>query len=224
MAKQRILFIGNSYTYYNEMYDMFADLARAAGEEVEVAHVLAGGYTLERFANPDDPQGKLVDEALAGPAWDLVILQEQSRRPTIDRQAFLNGLRALLDKIEPVSHRRMLYATWGYETGNPLLEEMQLTQETMTETQQDSYAYAARLYNLEIAPVGLAFWLGHEEFALYDPDHSHPSRQGSYLAACLLFAQAYGRTPVGLNSFSGLEESAAKRLQEIAQSIWMRRA
>jgi len=223
MAKQRILFIGNSYTYFNEMYNTFAALAEAAGEEVEVAHVLAGGYTLERFANPEDPQGKLVEEALAGPAWDMVILQEQSRRPTIDRPAFLAGLRALLDKVEPVSARRILYATWGYEPGNPLLEEMGLTQETMTETQRDSYAYAARLYNLECAHVGLAFWQAHEEFSLYNPDHSHPSPEGSYLAACLLFAQAFGRSPQGLTHFAGLEESAAKRLQEVAASIWMRR-
>lgn len=40
-----ILFIGNSYTYYNDMPKMLESLARAAGFYAEVASVTKGGYT-----------------------------------------------------------------------------------------------------------------------------------------------------------------------------------
>ena len=42
----RILFVGNSYTYMNDLPDMFARLARAGGHTVETGMAAPGGWTL----------------------------------------------------------------------------------------------------------------------------------------------------------------------------------
>ena len=59
-----ILFIGNSYTYYNDMPKMLESLARAAGFYAEVASVTKGGYTLARLASDDNENGRRVTAAL----------------------------------------------------------------------------------------------------------------------------------------------------------------
>ena len=76
-----VLFIGNSFTYYNDMPSTyFLSLAAKAGYRVRVTAITKGGYTLEKFADPADEQGKRVAEALdaknAG-KYDYVVLQEQ---------------------------------------------------------------------------------------------------------------------------------------------------
>ena len=65
MKTTSVLFIGNSYTYYNDMpKGIFEPLARAAGLPIEVTAITAGGYALSQYADPRDPYGALVDEAL----------------------------------------------------------------------------------------------------------------------------------------------------------------
>ena len=62
--KLRVLFIGNSYTYYNDMPQAaFTELAKAAGFEVEVTAVTQGGYKLCWFA--DQPLEKMEISAKA---------------------------------------------------------------------------------------------------------------------------------------------------------------
>ena len=73
-----VLFIGNSYTYYNSLASIFRTLAAKAGYRVKVSEITKGGYTLEKFADPSDAEGKRVADALdeknAG-KYDFVILQ-----------------------------------------------------------------------------------------------------------------------------------------------------
>ena len=46
--KLRLLFIGNSHTYYNDMPLMAAKKARAAGYDCEVTMIAHGGWFLEQ--------------------------------------------------------------------------------------------------------------------------------------------------------------------------------
>ena len=45
-APVRVLFVGNSYTYFNSMPRMVEELAQAAGQEIEVRAFTRGGATL----------------------------------------------------------------------------------------------------------------------------------------------------------------------------------
>ena len=82
-APLKVLFIGNSYTSVNDLPAMVTALAEAAGgRKIEVDRHLVGGCTLEKHVKDQ----KAIDK-IRGTKWDVVVLQEHSLRPIIDRQA-----------------------------------------------------------------------------------------------------------------------------------------
>lgn len=60
-----ILFIGNSYTYFNDMPATLEALAQAAGQDAKVFSVTKGGYTLASLASDDNEHGARVSAMLA---------------------------------------------------------------------------------------------------------------------------------------------------------------
>lgn len=87
----RILFIGNSYTYFNNLGDIFALAANGEGYSVEIDHITQGGYSLKQMADPRDPFGAEVEKALAGEKYDAVFLQEQSLLPATILPPFMTA-------------------------------------------------------------------------------------------------------------------------------------
>jgi len=73
-----------------------------------------------------------------------------------------------------------------------------------------------------IAPVGEAFAKcvhEHPEINIYSKDRKHPDLQGSYLAACVIYATCYHDSPVGAAPAPTLKADEAKTLQEIAEAV-----
>ena len=73
--------------------------------------------------------------------------------------------------------------------------------------------------NAWCAPVGIAWKRVRTEnpsITLYNNDHSHPSRQGSYLAANV-FCSVFFQKPYTSTYYVGLPEEEALYLQRIAQ-------
>ncbi len=216
-----ILFIGNSYTYYNEMPAMFESVAAKAGyTDLTVSRVTAGGWTLLQHANPNDQYGKKVEAELAKGIYDYVILQEQSLRPAIESPLFYDGVRALAKKVRDAGAQPILYQTWGRKTGHAALAENGLTNETMTWKLAAAYQAIAKELSIDlVAPVGFAFYDVYtakgDSLELYDPDKTHSSPEGSYLAALTIFAEIFGIDPTGL-TISGFDEAEASVLQKAA--------
>ena len=67
----RILMLGNSLTFANDMPHMLAALTGA-----EVVHHTRGGARLSEQLNPATRLGAQTQAALAGEHWDYVVLQE----------------------------------------------------------------------------------------------------------------------------------------------------
>ena len=196
-----ILFIGNSYTFYNNMPTTFFEpMAKVCGYDVRVTAITKGAYTLEKFADPTDAYGKLVHTALsASGSFDYVILQEQSVRPAVASDAFYAAVRTLAEKIRAVGAQPILFATWGRQTVSETLTKYELTNETMTYRLADAYASIGKELDIPVMHVGLAFYdinSNNSSINLYNNDLSHPSSEGSYLAAMTLFCGIFGVDPV----------------------------
>ena len=184
--KLRVLFVGNSYTYFHHMpQTAFTETAKAAGITVEVTEVTHGGYKLCWFADAENEEGKRLRETVAGQHFDCAVLQEQSCNPIKDEKEFLAGVAGVKALIS--ADRFVLYATWGRNDGSKELEELGLTRQEMAEKLSEAYNKAGRLYGMAVAEVGKAFLTCPDQDALYDPDKSHPSAQGSALAAKVIF-------------------------------------
>jgi oligo-alginate lyase len=202
----RMLFIGNSYTYANDLPGLIAQLSSARGVKLEHESVTPGGATLEKQCS----DGKAV-AAIHKQTWDYVVLQEQSARPFRDREAMFKATRLLHTEIVKTGAKTLLYETWAAKVSPE--EQSKLT---------DAYETLGRELGATVVPVGEAWKKAIAAgMDLHGSDGRHPNRRGSYLAACLFAAALTGENPVGLPN-EGTTESKpwtiadAPALQRIA--------
>ena len=186
--KFSVLFVGNSYTYYNQMpQNAFTELAKEAGYAVDVVSITQGGYYLCQFADPENPEGKRLREAVAGRHFDCAVIQEQSTNPIRDEAKFMAGVEAVKALIS--ADKFVLYATWGRNDGSPDLADLGITREEMAEKLNAAYHRAGERFGMAVAEVGKAFLAHPDKDALYDPDMTHPSALGSAVAAQVILRQ-----------------------------------
>lgn len=218
----KVLFIGNSFTYYHDMDQIFAGLAKAAGYDVQAERITIGGHNLSQFALPSDEGGKQVEAALTACGdYDIIVLQEQSTRPLTNPSLFEEGAAKLCSRIRETQTdcRIYLYSTWGYP------EQAEKRKQTVPEMEaqlRTAYAGAADKLGAQVSPVGEAFTKVYGEqgsIGLYAEDGRHPSYEGAYLAACVHAAKLLGIDPRG-SAFTGeLSPETARILQDAAYSI-----
>ncbi len=210
-----ILFIGNSYTYYNDMPSLFEKLANSNQKNITVWSVTEGGRKLISFADPADSVTAALDTLLTEQKFDTCFIQEQSILPASDYNRFISGLDCVISKLRNRADHITLYATWGRKSGSADLTQRNWTTESMTALLSDAYRNAANLYDACVSPVGSNFLYvtqTHPEIDLYDEDCSHPSYQGSCLAALTHYYTVFGNFPqnTATLSLSDAELSAFK--------------
>lgn len=214
----RILFVGNSYTYANDLPTMFSELARSGGHKVEVSIVAEGGFTLADHVNSAQ-----FSEALTSNQWDYVVLQEQSQIPSIKAsrtQSMYPAARELVQQIRATSAQPIFFETWAHRGGFP--ENGLPTYEGMQYEINQGYKQIASELGVRIAPVGLVWFRAlqaNPDLQLWQEDGSHPTEQGTYLAACVFYATFYKESPVGLSYRGNLSEEITLQLQEAANSV-----
>jgi hypothetical protein len=197
-AGMRVLFIGNSLTYYNSMPAFVEQLA--AGDEgappVFAVWYTAPGWNLRRAAGDGDLRALLEDVR-----WNTVVLQELSDLAAASLEQRRQGtdpyVRDLQTRIVAGGARTVLFMTWRYR------EESDL----------------AAVLGLPIAPVEPAWGEARARrpgIDLLASDGRHPNRAASYLAACVFYATLTGRDPARSSFTAGLERSEARFLQHLA--------
>lgn len=218
-----ILFIGNSYTYTNDMPTAyFEKMAESCGYDVQITAITKGAYTLEKFADPTDPYGERVEINLSGSdSYDYVILQEQSIRPITNPEKFQEGARNLVARIRAIGAQPVLYATWGRQTGSEKLTDLNLTNETMSWKLAAAYAAVGAELDVPVVHVGVAFLDANTKgnVNLYNPDLSHPSAEGSYLAALTLFSGIFGVDPGAVSYGANIPGDDVAAMQAAAKKV-----
>lgn len=213
-----VLFIGNSFTYVNDLPGMLAALARQAGTALEVESVVRGGWYLNRFADPADPMGQRLRQVLPTRPWDFVVLQDQSFNPAGNRQDFLDAVAALTGMLR-AGAQVLLYQTWAYAEGSEKLAATGLSYGQMRDQLRAAYQAAAEACGGVRVPVGDAFSLchaRHPELPLYLEDCYYLAPAGTYLAACLFFAHITQESPLALAAPEGMSAHQAGLLRAIA--------
>ena len=189
MKKLKVLFVGNSYTYYNEMPKaIFSRLAMDSGYEIELTQITKGGYRLSQFVDANTEGGARLHEAICESHYDYAVIQEHSTEPITNESLFLNSVHDVMSLIS--ANQFILYATWGRNDKSPDLEKLGLSCENMTEKLSTAYNKAACLFGARVAEVGKAFLEyseNHDRDGLYNEDNTHPSEIGSAIAARVIF-------------------------------------
>ena len=216
-----ILFIGNSYTHYNDMPEqIFAKIMRAAGYKVNVVRATKGGWYLIDSAKSTDEVGAKVESYFAARNYDYVIMQEQSTCPAATPAKFYTGVRNLTEKIKAEGATPILYGTWGRKTGHSVLANNGWTNESMTWMISAAYEAIGAELGIDVAYAGLAFYdiyTNNKSIEIYDDDKTHPSPAGSYLAAMTIFAKITGMDPTTVNYTYSVPHADAEILKEAAR-------
>ena len=188
---ERVLFVGNSYTYYENMTQVVAAFAASRDLAMQTRKSPPEGATLEQhWAGVKGKQTIDSLNQIRTGQFDAVVLQEQSLRPITNSARMANFADKLCAAIKESGGHPYLYLTWSRQ-------QTPETQSKLTE----SYENVARETGATIAPVGLAWELARTrqpDLILYSADGSHPSSAGSYLAACVLFSTLTGEPSADL--------------------------
>ncbi len=214
----RVLFIGNSYTYVNDLPNTFAKLAQSGKHKVEVGMSAQGGWTLADHAKSTDTLNILNSKK-----WTYVVLQEQSEIPSVQGSrtySMYPAARTLVKEIRDMGAAPLFFLTWAHRDGFP--ENGMSDYASMQSQINNGYYGIAGELNVPVAAVGSAWLLAvkeHPELSLWQEDGSHPSEQGTYLAACVFYEMTFRENPVGLKYRANLSKEAAATLQSIASRI-----
>jgi len=181
-----VLFIGNSLTYVNNLPGILEALADSAHEPLlETRMVAKPDYSLEDHWNDGDAR-----RAITAGRWSVVVLQQGPSSLDESRTLLVSYAKAFAEPIHGSSARPALYQVW------PTIDRA-----ADFPRANESYRMAADAVSGLLFPVGEAWLLAGQMDAsipLYAFDGLHPSIEGSYVAALVMYAVLYGKSPVGL--------------------------
>ncbi len=220
-----VLFLGNSYTYTNNMPDLLYQLSLASQDSISYDSNTPGGYTFQNHTQDATSIAKINSRQ-----WNFVILQGQSQEPSLDTPYVVANVFPYAHQLDSVVKtndsctQTIFFMTWGRKNGdasNCVVYPPVCTFLGMQQQLENRYVQMGNGNHAIVAPVGEA-WKNviatNPVFDLYVADESHPSLYGSYLTACVFYATIYRRSPLGLNFYAGLPVNDAILLQTIAGS------
>lgn len=229
----RMLFIGNSYTYYHTYPAIFKEIAWHEGHYADCNIFISGGYTMKaHLANPHSMEQ--VDKC----GYDYVMLQDQSILPTLNGTADDAGsaeqMVKMVNRVRESSPEAkvLLEITWGRKFGSNNFGKYEQYIEKYPHFYSSYDAMQQRLIDVMTAeaeqnsallnPVGLAWqFVMHErpDINLYHTDNHHQSYAGSYLAAAVAYLTIY-QQPFGDAPANGkLSPEIASYLRSVAERV-----
>ena len=182
---QRLLFLGHSYTYYNNMPAMVAKIADSANSSVRY------DITMSAFPNAsleDHWHNRKTRELLSQGGWYRVIVQPEGSftYQEVDSSLFVNGRRLLVGTAEQPPA-----IVIGWEATDEFFQKHYSASRSETADIEQSnlrgLAIATGADVIDIARVWDRVQAEELPFSLYK-DGNHPSIQGSYLAALVVYA------------------------------------
>lgn len=188
----RVLFIGNSFTYFCNTPEIFGLFCKSRKIPVEIESSTPGGYGLAQHAKNERTQQLLSQK------WDWVILQAQSVEPVYRKSEVLHWGKHLIKQAMDNGAQVLLFNTWGYR--QPATKEFDVD---MHNKICQTYCELALATKCKLAPCGPAWKIVNEKYPqldLYNKGDSncHPSLQGAYLNACIFFTIITGKSPRNL--------------------------
>ncbi len=187
-SPNKVLFIGNSYTYFWNLPQQVAALAEHQDISLQTRQSTSGGSNLGQHWKGEKNLSSL--DLIREGNYDAIILQDHSMRALEQPDSLMYYGQLFGQEIQAKQARIYLYMTWA-RAYDPYM------QATIT----NKYTELAEKINAQIVPVGLAWQRARSlrpDLALYDKDQSHPSPLGSYLSACVFYSVLTGKSPVGL--------------------------
>ncbi|WP_264787949.1 T9SS type A sorting domain-containing protein [Aureispira anguillae] len=220
----KVLFIGNSITYFNNMPFTFEAIANSLGDTTAVTMYAPGGTGFLNHVGDANVYNHFRQEE-----WDYVVLQPGSGDSggaavggtpvgtTVQR------INILLDSIYVHSPcaKVLFYEISNGVTGNTTAALTNYN--AIMDLIKSNVEYFSDSTALGFAPVGEAFrtaWNNNPNDLLWGSyGDIHPNAKGSYLAACVFYASIFQKPSTGTTISNTLTALEASSFQQLADTL-----
>ena len=183
-ADHRILFVGNSLTYTNDLPGAVATVAGALGYDVAVASVARPNFALE------DHWYTGIGSVIADTAPDVVVMQQGPSSLPDNQEHLAVWSDSLARVVRDVGGEPALLMVWP-----------SLSRAFAFDDVRDAYERAAVRVDGQFFPAGEAFRALYDRYPTFSPfgaDGFHPSDYGTIVAAYVLVGTYFDETVTGL--------------------------
>lgn len=197
----KVLFIGNSHTYFNDMPYIFKLICQENNIDVDVT-MLAHGYKGLDF-HKKEPEIRF--NILYG-GYDYIVLQDL--QGGFDEKSLNSSVDAIKTYIDKTDSKLVLYMPWTIKSEREKQQQM-----------ADAYINLAKRLSVLVAPVGLVWWEFKDiypEIELYFKDDKHASQIGSTLVAYTIYRTIFNKVA---NTKNDLYLSMNEKIQNIITKI-----
>ena len=218
---KRMVFIGNSFTYYYGTAFMFKEIARTEGHQVDAFIGVKGSQT---FA--DHVRLYMSQEALKQGNFDYAFLQDAS--PNQAEYAD-KGTKSLLDAANTLNTQTLTYSpscqivyerTWACSDDNYRGYGSYDKLDYLIKTGTEKLVADVDHKGVIISPIGLGFRVAREQsLNLIYSDNKHQNREGAYMKACINYLFVYKTRFTSNVSNCGLDATVAKKIRDIAERV-----
>lgn len=208
----KVLFVGNSYTFYNSGVDFHLQKMLNADKSSDSVNYLiqktaVSSYTLQ--AHYGDP---LTINKIGSDTWNIVVLQEQSTRPINNPALFLEYAQKLDVEIKKVNAKTVLYMTWAPKDSPSDINGLAA-----------SYISVGSQLHANVVPVGRLWEYilnNYPQISLYLSDNKHPTLTGTYAIACAFYYSLFNKNPMD-NTYvpAGLSTTNVLTIREAVYSF-----
>jgi len=220
-----VIFIGNSFFYYNNGMNGYVSKMVAEGMAqhryrstlVTISGSGLDWHDVNSYFRPNaigtysfDSRNNVVFNDPKQKLFEVAIIMDSSQGPIHPdlKAVFTEFAKKDSDIVRQHGAIPVFFMSWAYAD-----------RPEMTQQLEAAYTKTANDNNALVIPAGLAFARSislRPDINLYDPDKRHPSLAGTYLGAATVYATLFKKSPVGMNYNAGLDASVARHLQEVA--------
>tara|TARA_B110000240_G_scaffold194322_1_gene241745 strand:- start:689 stop:1555 length:867 start_codon:yes stop_codon:yes gene_type:complete len=245
--EKKLLFIGNSLTYYNDMPKMLTEMFAESKVNIQIMTSTYPGYSLGSHLNTiimkgdsemiytrlkKEGENTATEEILLKNDFDIVILQEQSGLmliPEIVNKEVSKNVLGLKDIIGSESEI-LLYQNYplNFRHPNVICREVNSTEyctDSLFSVDQEMKLITSGFEQLDdgknLVRIGEIFkyiMLNENKINLFS-DEGHPSLEGSFLIALKFYKDITGKNCSNLKYKNKLDIKTSNKLKEIVDKV-----
>ena len=223
---KKVLFIGNSQTFYNDLPSLTSDIATSLGDVLTYEESTIPSFSIQQHLNKPETMNKIRKGG-----WEYVIIQERSSSPALwdsyvekNVYPYIEQMKNFILEHNPCA-KIILYHTWGYKLG---YQQYCSTYPNvcdysgMDNELQKRFKEMQTKFNAIISPVGPVWRNIRSSFPdieLFDPDNTHPSLKGSYTGALTFYTIIFEKDASSSTFNPGIPTLEATNIKEVVKEV-----
>ena len=183
----RVLFVGNSFTYFYNLPQVVTSMAKSQGMALVTRQSTVGGSNLEQHWKED--RGTKTRRMLEDHSWDYVVFNDHSLSPIETPERFMEYGKKFAELVREKGAKPVFMVTWAYRS-NPLMQT-ELTR---------LYERLCQETGADCVPCGSLFAEARQwrpDMRMFDDD-KHPSSNGTYMLGLAFYKFFSGKATGGM--------------------------